>query len=80
MKKDFFKAVVAFFVMMLVIGLAGRCDFEEEVLCTMPDATYRYMKATILNADDYEIAKLYKGREAYWDEQAVWNGYGTAGY
>lgn len=69
------KIVGVVVAMLVLLGLAGRCDYTEEVLYEMPSGTYEYMKHTLDNVDDYEIARLYAGREQYWDELAIERGY-----
>lgn len=69
------KAIAAVVAVLVILGVAGRCDYAEEVLCDMPASTYKYMKNVAPDATDYDIAKLYNGREGYWDELAIEKGY-----
>lgn len=60
-------AIVVGFI--LVLGLAGRCDYNEAVLVDMPEATYDYMRP--LFDTESEMVDAYVGREEYWDDLAM---------
>lgn len=58
---------VCFFI--LVLGLAGRNDYNETVIVDMPEATYDYMRP--LFDTESEMVDAYIGREEYWDDKAL---------
>ena len=53
----------------LVLGLAGRCDYNESVVVDMPEATYKYMRPMF--DSESEMVDAYVGREEYWDDKAM---------
>ena len=56
--------VVAFFIL---LGIAGRTDYTEEVLSEMTEETYNEIKDTLHGASDYEIAKYYMKHKGDYD-------------
>lgn len=60
-------AIVVGFI--LVLGLAGRYDYNESVVVDMPEATYDYMRP--LFDTESEMVDAYVGREEYWDDLAM---------
>ncbi len=55
--------VAAAVLFVAVLGLAGRCDWTDEVIYTMPGETYDLIKAQLSEdghePSDYEIARFY---------------------
>lgn len=57
------KIVLAVVAAVVLLGIAGRMDYTEQVLYTMPDKTYQEIKDTLgEDASDYEIARFYTKR------------------
>lgn len=65
-KMEIIVLVVGF---ILVLGLAGRCDYNESVVVDMPEATYKYMRPMF--DTESEMVDAYVGREEYWDGKAM---------
>ena len=63
------KALTIFAVITVVVllGIAGRMDYTEQVIYHMPEEAYREIKDTLgEGASDYEIAKYYqRNKEEY---------------
>lgn len=62
--------VTAFSVlgMFMLLGIAGRMDYTEEVIYHMPQETYNEIKDTLgESASDYEIAKYYSKVYKPWE-------------
>ena len=62
--------VTAFSVlgMFILIGIAGRMDYTEEVIYHMPQEAYNEIKDTLgEGASDYEIAKYYNKVYKSWE-------------
>lgn len=54
------KAVIAVVSAVVLLGIAGRMDYTEQVLYTMPDRAYSEIRDTLgEDASDYEIARFY---------------------
>lgn len=51
---------IAIIAAVLLLGIAGRMDYTEQVLYTMPDRAYSEIRDTLgEDASDYEIARFY---------------------
>lgn len=61
------KTVLAVIAAVVLLGVAGRCDYNEAVIYNMPDGVYRAMKAELGNASDSRIADEYVKNKEYWD-------------
>ena len=54
------KIVLAMVAAAILLGIAGRMDYTEQVLYTMPDKAYSEIRASLgADASDYEIARFY---------------------
>ncbi|MBP1615891.1 MAG: hypothetical protein H6Q13_3339 [Bacteroidetes bacterium] len=52
--------ILGFIAIFFILGLAGRTDYTEQIIYTMPDSAYDSIKAELgNNSTDYEIAKEY---------------------
>lgn len=67
MKKIKIAAIVV--GMVVILGIAGRCDYEEAVLVNMPEVTYEYMRP--MYSSESEMVDAYVGNEDYWDNKAM---------
>lgn len=55
-------------IILLVIGVAGRYDYNEEVIYNISDNTYRAIKAKVGNdCSDTELVNEYQKNKIYWD-------------
>lgn len=61
------KTALAVLAVILLLGIAGRIDYTEEVIYHMPQKAYNEIKDTLgNNASDYDIAKFYtSNRDRY---------------
>lgn len=51
---------LAILAAVLLVGLAGRADYAEQVIYTMPHEVYSQIRDTLgADASDYEIARYY---------------------
>ena len=60
----------------ILLGVAGRCDRNEEVVYNMPDDVYRTIKAELGDPSDDRIAEEYLNNRDYWTVLTS-KGYGT---
>lgn len=56
--------VIAIFI---VIGIAGRVDYAEQVIYNMPDSAYEKITSKMPDASDYEIAREYIENKDYYN-------------
>ena len=62
------KALVGIVAIVVMLGVAGRCDYNEEVIYSMSDGTYKALKAELgENATDSKLVDVYMEQKAYWD-------------
>lgn len=61
------KTVVGVIATMFLLGFAGRCDYNEQVIYNMSDDTYRIMKEQLSNPSDTEVVDEYLKNREYWD-------------
>lgn len=60
----------------ILLGVAGRCDRNEQVVYNMPDDVYRTIKAELGDPSDDRIAEEYLNNRDYWTVLTS-KGYGT---
>lgn len=60
----------------ILLGVAGRCDRNEQVIYNMPDNVYRAMKTELGNSSDDRIADEYLNNRSHW-ESLISKEYGT---
>jgi len=52
----------------VMLGIAGRCDYNEEILYTMSEGTYKALKAELgEDATDSRLVDVYQENKRYWD-------------
>ena len=62
------KIVLIIFVLCVVFGWAGRCDYAEQVVYNMDETTYRTIFAKLgSDCSQYDIAKEYMNNKAHYD-------------
>lgn len=54
----------------VLLGIAGRMDYNETVIYNMPDKVYEVMKAQLGNPSDGELVDQYIKNRAHWDTVA----------
>lgn len=60
--------------LLILLGIAGRCDYNEQVIYNMPDEVYKAMKLELGNTSESRLVDEYMSNKEYWDSKAV--GYG----
>lgn len=62
------KAIAGIIIAVVMLGIAGRCDYNEEILYTMSEGTYKALKAELgENATDSRLVDVYQENKHYWD-------------
>lgn len=61
------KTVLGVIAIVLLLGIAGRCDYNEQVIYNMPDDTYQLMKSQLNNPSDNELVDEYIKDPDYWN-------------
>lgn len=60
--------------LLILLGIAGRCDYNEQVIYNMPDEVYKEMKLELGNTSESRLVDEYMSNKEYWDSKA--SGYG----
>lgn len=63
--------VFAVVLAVVLLGVAGRCDYVEEVIYDMPAGVYQVMNRELGNPGDYKIAREYSRNPEYWQNRAM---------
>lgn len=53
-----------------ILGIAGRCDYNEDVIYNMPDSVYQVMRERLDNPSDSELVDEYMKDKKFWDSLA----------
>jgi len=62
------KAIAGIIIAVVMLGIAGRCDYNEEILYTMSEGTYKALKAELgEDATDSRLVDVYQENKRYWD-------------
>lgn len=64
------KYILLFVVLAVVLGVAGRHDYNEEVIYNMPDSVYRVMQDRMGHPSDSRLVDEYMKDRKYWDSLA----------
>ena len=56
--------------LLLLLGIAGRCDYNESVIYNMPDNVYQVMKVKLDNPSDSRLVDEYVNNRNRWDSIA----------
>lgn len=56
--------------LLLLLGIAGRCDYNESVIYNMPDNVYQVMKVKLDNPSDSRLVDEYVNNRNHWDSIA----------
>lgn len=71
MKKSTIKNALLAVAAIAILGIAGRMDYTEEVIYSMPQCVYDSIRAHLgTDATDSEIAEEYMDHRAHWDKVA----------
>lgn len=60
-------SIIAIAGFIAVMGIAGTYDYADQVVYTMPDATYQAITKRIGKASNVKVAKEYMSNKAYYD-------------
>ena len=58
--KELTIAIIAIIVLMLIIGIAGRCDYNEYVVSHMKSSTYQRISKKLNTNDNDKIVEFYE--------------------
>lgn len=62
------KALVGIVGIVVMLGIAGRCDYNEKILYAMSEGTYKALKAELgEGVTDTKLVDVYMEQQAYWD-------------
>jgi hypothetical protein len=62
------KAIAGIIIAVVMLGIAGRCDYNEEVIYSMSEGTYKAIKAELgENVTDTKLVDVYQENKHYWD-------------
>lgn len=62
------KAIIGIVAIVVMLGVAGRCDYNEEVIYSMSDGTYKALKAELgESVTDTKLVDVYLENKHYWD-------------
>ena len=56
--------------LLLLLGIAGRCDYNESVIYNMPDNVDQGMKVKLDNPSDSRLVDEYVNNRNHWDSIA----------
>lgn len=56
--------------LLLLLGIAGRCDYNESVIYNMPDNVYQTLKMELDNPSESCLVDEYISNKEYWDKKA----------
>lgn len=66
--KKVFKLMACAIVVVLVLGLGGRSDWSDQIICAMPQTAYNKISQKLGNdCTEYDIAKEYMSNKKYYD-------------
>ena len=57
--------------LLLLLGIAGRCDYNESVIYNMPDNVYQVLKTELGNPSDSRLVDEYMSNRKHWDSLAI---------
>ena len=57
--------------LLILLGIAGRCDYNEQGIYNMPDEVYKAMKLELGNTSESRLVDEYMSNKEYWDSKAV---------
>lgn len=65
------KQCICVIAVIVVLGIAGRCEYNESVIYNMPGNVYEAMKEEMKGASESELVDEYVRNRKYWDEMGV---------
>lgn len=64
------KHILLIIAAIVILGFAGRCDYNETVIYNMPDNVYQALKEKLGNPSDSQLVNEYLKNRKYWDSLA----------
>lgn len=65
--KGFWKNMAAIVAIIILLGIVGRMDYNEEVVYHMSNGTYELLKEKLGNVSTSELVDTYMSNKEYWD-------------
>lgn len=65
--KGFWKNMAAIVTIIILLGIVGRMDYNEEVVYHMSNGTYELLKEKLGNVSTSELVDTYMSNKEYWD-------------
>lgn len=64
------KHILWILAVIILLGIAGRCDYNEDVIYNMPDRVYQVMQKRLDAPSDSQLVDEYMKNKKYWDSLA----------
>lgn len=61
------KQILWIIAVVILLGVAGKCDHDEQVIYNMPDDVYQALKKELGNPSDGQLVDEYIRNRAHWD-------------
>lgn len=61
------KQILWIIAAVILLGVAGKCDYDEQVIYNMPDDVYQALKKELGNPSDGQLVDEYIRNRAHWD-------------
>lgn len=61
------KQILWIIAAVILLGVAGKCDHDEQVIYNMPDDVYQALKKELGNPSDGQLVDEYIRNRAHWD-------------
>ena len=65
--KGFWTKMAAIVAIIILLGIVGRMDYNEEVVYHMSNGTYELLKEKLGNVSTSELVDTYMSNKEYWD-------------
>lgn len=65
--KGFWANMAAILAIIILLGIVGRMDYNEEVLYHMSNGTYELLKERLGDVSTSELVDAYMSDKEYWD-------------
>lgn len=61
------KQILWIIAVVILLGVVGKCDHDEQVIYNMPDDVYQALKKELGNPSDGQLVDEYIRNRAHWD-------------
>lgn len=61
------KQILWIIAAVILLGVVGKCDHDEQVIYNMPDDVYQALKKELGNPSDGQLVDEYIRNRAHWD-------------